>query len=473
MLFTLKGEITMFNKSIKVSSEKEFFKKTMFLLVFCFLLRITFFYIVRPWNIDYLNQKLFFTDASFYHDLAKNILESNNLLLTNLWSSDPYRMPFYPFFISLFYYIFGIKPWIILIFQIILNTLSCLFLMLAAKRFLSEKTVFVIGIFFALDPFFILYSSILVTETVFVFWIILSFYYLVLFLDKRKSHDLVISSIYMGISTLTRPTSQFIPILVSIFLLVFFRSDIKNTFKNICIYLSLFFLIICPWLVRNYINFNSVSLSAAASKSFVELYIAPIIMEKERINYNRANRLLLDDINYLMVKDDVDPNRANDFIVAKYRWKIGTGYIIEEPKKFIKFYFLGIIHSLFNLETSLYTKMIGLNGTTVYVKCYGDNLSRLIKDFIRYKSWQEILIGSLIFLFLLVSYLFLILGLIVCWDSYNRTFLIACILIAGYFIIITGSAGFARYKIPSIPFYLIFVGIGCEYILENIKKIRQ
>ena len=44
----------------------------------------------------------------------------------------------------------------------------------------------------------------------------------------------------------------------------------------------------------------------------------------------------------------------------------------------------------------------------------------------------------------------------------HRAFTIFCVLTVCYFIVLSGAGGWTRYKLPAIPFYLGFVGLGIE-----------
>ncbi len=225
-------------------------------------------------------------------------------------------------------------------------------------------------------------------------------------------------------------------------------------------------------MIKNYVNFGSVSLSAAASKSFLELYVAPIIMAKEKVNLSTAQLIVIDEVNKLMRKDNIiNPEKQNNFKRSKYYWRVGIPYIEKEPVLAAKFYILGIVHSLGNLSTYHYCGMLGFKTTRFNIKEY-TNLPNLCKDFVMKRNFCEHLIGGIIAFFLLISYSLAALGLWISWRRYSKQFLILCILMAIYFILITGSAGYARYKIPSIPFYTIFIGIGFCYAAELLRRVK-
>jgi hypothetical protein len=225
-------------------------------------------------------------------------------------------------------------------------------------------------------------------------------------------------------------------------------------------------------MIRNYINFGNLSLAAAASKSFLELYIAPIIMVKEKVNFFTAHSIVIDEANQLMRKDNItNPEEQNKFKRSKYYWKVGVPYLKKEPVLAAKFYILGIAHSLGNLGTFHYCGMLGFKTAYFNIKEYAGLLD-LCKDFVMKRNFHEHLIGGIIAFFLLISYSLAALGLWAGWRRYSKDFLILCILTASYFILITGSAGYARYKIPAIPFYTIFTGIGFCYAAERFRRMR-
>lgn len=191
-------------------------------------------------------------------------------------------------------------------------------------------------------------------------------------------------------------------------------------------------------------------------------------MIKKSVDRDTAQYLIFKEAENLMLRDGVNTNKIEDFQREKYWWQVSIPYIQNNPYLFVKFYTLAIIHSLINLETNMYSSMLGMKSTVVKMKNYA-NLLDFVKTFIQKKSTHEIVIGIIMVSFLMISYLLLIIGFSLSWRRYSWPFLSSCALMASYFILISGAAGLARFRMPSTPFYLVFIGVGFDYIIEKVK----
>tara|TARA_B100000925_G_scaffold216119_1_gene165273 strand:- start:12457 stop:13662 length:1206 start_codon:yes stop_codon:yes gene_type:complete len=168
-----------------------------------------------------------------------------------------YVGPGYSFFISLIYKLFGVKIEFIRLAQILIDSLSCLILMILVHVLTDrEKYTFFVGLIYAFFPFFIYQTGLLISETLFLFLLLI---YFLVYSFARSSSNLsfyFLSGLFLGMSCLTRPNAL---ILFCIFpLILFFLENHKR--KQYLLSSSLVLLgsliIIFPWILRNYILFN-------------------------------------------------------------------------------------------------------------------------------------------------------------------------------------------------------------------------
>ena len=200
-------------------------------------------------------------------------------------------------------------------------------------------------------------------------------------------------------------------------------------------------------------------------------------MEMERMGqpYDTVTNSLLAESDSLIINDGKDPQMLSDFQKSKYWQQTAFKYIFKYPLPFAKSYARGIFHCFFNLGTSVFSHLLNLkqNDNQVFDIKAHPNVSELIKVWVKQKSLSEILLGLTIAVFLLISYTLTIIGFIVSWKNYDSTFLIFCIMMILYFVILSGPQGLERYKLPSIPFYLAFAGIGFDYIMNKRKRVTN
>jgi len=390
-------------------------KRISIILLICIGLRLIFFLIVRPWNPEVEKYAIIVRDGRVYHELASTLLETGRFAKSSASPPEVLRTPLYPAFIALNYWLFGHKPYSVMLFQIVIDTLSCFLLFMMLSRLFDAKVASLCSLFYAVDPFLILYSSRLVSEIVFVFFFIAGFYFLsYVIIAKRDRKALIncgIAGLILGLATWMRVIIMYIPFIIIVFFVVCFWRKPKVYVKYIVVVLLFFGLAISPWLIRNYVIFDRFSFSTSGSFNLLALYVVPMETPIRNKDKHDVRRELLTEAEKMILADGLDPEKMNE-------------------------------------------------------KAY-TNIFDLVKAFISHKSGIELFIAGFVFLYVLFSYISLGIGLLVSWKKYDWRALLLLLLISAYFILVTGAAGLARFRLPAIPFYLPFVVTGIMYLYEK------
>jgi len=120
--------------------------------------------------------------------------------------------------------------------------------------------------------------------------------------DQRKVKSLFMSGISLGISTLTRYTAIFVPFFMIPF--IFFSRETKaDRAKKVLVFFFSFFLVLVPWLARNYLIYGKVVLSSGSNriifvtltKDFIHSFPHQSVDEIERKylrEFHKSNRYL-------------------------------------------------------------------------------------------------------------------------------------------------------------------------------------
>jgi len=177
-------------------------KKLIPIILFAFILRITLFVIAQPWTLEVEQNRIVRSDAIGYNELAKSII--NDFSFEFGRKKNSFRTPGYPIFLAIIYSIFGVKPYIVLIFQIIINIFSILILYEIAKKIFSKKIALISSFLFSIDPHTILYTCELFTETFFTFIILLTFMCFVNAINTKEIKYFILTALFLGFSTLVR-----------------------------------------------------------------------------------------------------------------------------------------------------------------------------------------------------------------------------------------------------------------------------
>ncbi len=204
--------------------------------------------------------------ARHYNNIAVNLSAGKGYTEGDNFGDSERAMswsPFYPFLLAFFYKIFGHNYPAIWIFQAIISALSCVLIYFIAKKAFGQKVARYSAIISAFCFNFILYAAMLLTETIYIFFVLI--FFLLLF-DTAKFSLLIkyaILGVLAGIAMLTRP----IFVVFAIFL--FFRGLKKRFLREALIFVTCIFLVISPWAIRNYIIYKRfIFLSVSGPQTF-------------------------------------------------------------------------------------------------------------------------------------------------------------------------------------------------------------
>ena len=390
------------------------------LLLFCLSTRLLLFATVKPWEPTVRDRMILKNDALGYHQLAVSLIEDQRFAFKKGGIPDILRTPLYPLLISLVYTIFGSEsPWIVLLVQILIDSASCLILFFLILKFLNLRVAFYASLFYALDPFLILYSVTLLSDIFFVFLCLIASYWFSEAIQRkfeRSAMYVLLSALFFGLATLVRPVSQYIPLIIILLLFVVLKKEVKKACKLALLFLIFFIITLSPWLIRNFNTFGALSLSTSGSYNMIALYVGPMEMERRGQSFNEVQEALIREVDALIVKEGLNPRELNELQQARYWKKLAIQYIARDPISFGKHYLLGIIHSFANLGTGPYGDLLQLSKkeSKFEIKAY-PNLLELLKRWLSQKTAQEITIGIGVAFFLLITYTPLIIGLIVSW----------------------------------------------------------
>ena len=202
-----------------------------------------------------------------YTVVSKNMIEGHGFSNSSAEPYVPYsfRPPLYHFFIVGSYFALG-GFWGVIVLQMLLGSLVPLLGMKAASYFLRGRSMLgALGVFLALEPSGILYSTFFYSETLFTVLFlsgVWAFFEYMRWVGSR-TRFLVASALLLGLATLTRPTAQFLPLLFVAVFLWMRRKELfsRRTLLPVVLYAAIFIAVLSPWLVRNYIVFGVAGLS--------------------------------------------------------------------------------------------------------------------------------------------------------------------------------------------------------------------
>lgn len=309
------------------------FSGSYYFMIFMLIVVIrTLFTLFYPLN----SYQFFAADSNEYVGLANNILSFN----FNFDIGRFIRSPLYPFFIALHKIIFQ-SYWqnALIASQILLSGFTGIYLCLISKElFKNVPSIVITGLLYSiyLPVFYYVYSF--TSETVYMFFNVVSIYYLLRLLKENRAKHLIGYGVSFSLAYLTRAEILlFVPFVVSLIFYAY-RKNFYDAFKISCSVFIIWFLMTLPWALVNEKIHHSYITSSNGGKYVFYLSNSRLgyadIVETPAIGSPGYDALLN---NYNFYNSDYDSiiNLASNikqdaFFLSAIRW------IGNNPDKFIK-----------------------------------------------------------------------------------------------------------------------------------------
>ncbi len=362
-----------------------------------------------------------------------------------------FRAPLYVYLLGLTYKIFGHDLYLPRLLQIVLGSSSCVLTFLIAKKLFNRTVGILSGVIASFYAMLIFYDGQLLITSLVVFLDLVLVGLLILTAERPRVLNWFFCGLVLGLSAIARPNLLvFVPFIL---IWMFFRFKNKLRIKTILArWIILCFavmLVILPVTLRNYI----------VSKDFVPIawqggynfYLgnnpdasgwsatAPEIDETWWGGYKDAIWLAEEETGRKL-----KPSQISDFWFKK-----GFDFIFSHPLSWLKLMARKTLYFWKGYEIS--------NNVNIY----------LYKDF---SSLLDVLLGKFIiyFPFGLIGPLS-ILGVLICLKDFRRYLLV-------YLFVLSYSASVilffvcARYRMPVIPFLIMFSSLSLWWLFQRIKK---
>ena len=141
-----------------------------------------------------------FSDSRILSDLAQNIVNEDNWFGSIVF----YMSPGYTYFLAAIYAVFGKDTGLVRLVQIVINCANVFIIYLLARELFSKNTAYIAAIIAVLYSGYIFYSSLILTEIIFVFFISVFLLLLVSGKNNHKKGYWLLTGLILGIAALFR-----------------------------------------------------------------------------------------------------------------------------------------------------------------------------------------------------------------------------------------------------------------------------
>lgn len=361
----------------------------------------------------------FCPDSQAYLQLSHSLYERGSFSYDGI-NPCRYRAPLYPLYLVLFYQLPGKNLTILLLSQVLLNLLTFFFILKTAALVFRTKSNWVLPLLTAAYFPVWVFSSMILTETLFIFLTTASIYYLISALRRYSLRNIILCGILSGLAFLTRPIGIGAIFLFPVMFLVFIKNKLyrpiflKVTLCAVCVLL--------PWSFRNYLVLQ-------------EFTIFP-----SDVTYHLYYCSLSDDVresgDYIKYHPDSNPDKLADSLKLSQAALIN---IKAHPFDFI-----------------------------------GNGISKIVLVWINFPGTRDIanpLYRSLAYLMQ-----FFILALLCLALIRNRTIYTLALLFpaVGFTLVIAASYATTRFIIPAMPLILILISDSLQDLMKIVAdKIKR
>ncbi|RVU36742.1 hypothetical protein EOI86_16385 [Hwanghaeella grinnelliae] len=416
----------------------------------------------------------FLEDAKIYWATASNIADLGGFYRTIIDGTlipETERMPLYPYMILGIRAVFGDVPTAVLLSQAVLDTATCAIMFKMGVTYSRRAGVFA-GLAAALCPGMIIFSGLLLTETVFLFFLTLAVYLGLKHLRTFHFRDALFAGLCFGLALATR--SVLYPLLfcipVCFVLIAAFQSKWREGVLGGLAFLVAGSLCIAPLLVRNATVYDSYSLTAQTGQHML-YWVAPVVIAKaEGTPRERAIADLraIYEQNYsertvdgIEQKFEISANKTE--LAFAEMSKTGVGTIVQA-------WLEGAIVNLSAPSIMVDPRVRELVSGSFYDQA-GGTKEKILSFLGHQKNLLYFALVAASALTLLLVNLLGAYGLITLFkrDAVTAGLLTALIL---YFLLVTGPVMSPKYRLPVDPLLLLLFAVGLDRILSVTRFFR-
>jgi 4-amino-4-deoxy-L-arabinose transferase-like glycosyltransferase len=414
-------------------------------------------------------------DSRMYISLSQGLLKNGTLAYPGtpqVPSAD--RTPGYPAFVAAILWMFGGSLLAVSFIQILVDALTCALVFNLGEQ-LWPGSGFLSGILASLNLGMITYSHFILNDSLFLFVFLVFLIGLVRYLGEPSWMLSVLLGLALGAATMIRPVITYLPLILMPFLagaLMVKHHDRFLPAAGKALTVGIVFVIcLAPWMARNYSHYGRWSLTAQSGEHLLQ-YIVPFTWQYSKgVPFIEGMKQTSDAFKEKAAKANLDLKKASPFEVSDFQVEMAIDYLGEEPKTAIaKAWFFGMAKNLFAPSIIDFSYLLDIERPHFFYTEGRTTLERAWNFVTGMKGWFAwAVIGSMVLLVL--SRTVQVWGLIYLfrrkpWEGF---FLV---LIVGYFLIVSGPVGYAKYRLPFEPILIVLLAVGLRDLFLRLRKKR-
>ncbi len=413
-----------------------------------------------PFFFTFTSTDRFFLADSYEYSLLGENIAQHGYYTQNGGEPGLRRTPGYPLYLALIYKIFGVKPAVALFFQIILSGFIPVFLYLNAEQLFSKRIAKIAAVISIFEPVSVIYVNILLSETLFVIFLLISTYFLIKSTKEERSAFVVLSAIFAGLSAYLRSISLYLPVFYALIYLLASRFSFRDRIKKSVSVIIIAALTVSPWIIRNYAVDQYKGFCSIQDINLYHWRAAGVISEVDHIPLRTAQENL----------DRAVPSGLS--LANEYRFfrDKAARIIMHHPYAYFIVMLKGSINMLASPERYAVFKLANIKPRLLGFMWQGHSLENainmlksdpaIISAVVLYQAGFTVLLGLLILIGLVTA----------AGEGFYRELLFLVLIIAYFIIVSAGPEAEPRFRLPPLPYAIILVSTALSALSSSITR---
>ncbi len=272
-------------------------------------------------------------DSAYFVQLAQNLLVTGQFVAgePGTLSPETERVPLYPIFVALVRTTLGSSPVFVAVVQSIIDSATVILITLIAIP-MGRIVALLSGLLAAIWPNLVIHSVMLLTDTLFVFFLTATLLFCTRYLRRPNTKLALVIGLLFGLAMMTRAIIQFLPpIFATVIIVVAWQRGLGLRKAVLCgsIFCIAAALPAAPILYRNITQFSAVSLTAQGGNHLLNWVVPMISVFGEGIAFDDASADI--QLHYSKMVRDNPPQHLNAFQEDSRRASFARHQLSSQP----------------------------------------------------------------------------------------------------------------------------------------------
>lgn len=400
-------------------------------------------------------------DTLIQSDTGSYLRPGSNLLLHGQFASGGVpeidRTPGYPLFLAL---LSCAGPLAASLAQVILSAASVVLVYRIARAlYAGERVALLAAWLVAFEPLTAVYSVVLLSETLFLFLLLLALERLIAFLSTYRLRLLAVSGLALAAAAYVRPIAYYLPFVLAIGLAVALRRVPILRWKAPAVLLLCSIPWLAAWQLRNYLETGFAGFSSVQPQDLYYFSAGGVTARLQHRPLAQVDSDLGYDSDAVLLARHPDAASWTRAQRLAFMRSDALAVIAQNPYLFFRTHLAGMMRTAFNPGASA---LVGLFGAPVDSRVLNSTLdlgpfraaSQVMHNF---PAQAAVMVVLAVVLF--AFYALALRGLLL--RRLPAVFLVLLLGVAFYFLLLSGGApGSARFRLPYMPIVCILAAAG-------------